>query len=109
MAVFDSDAWLDGFIETGEFTFEWDAGNRTKNWARHGVTTEECEEVFLTGSLPVGVQVDPPTGEPRYAVVGETLALRALFVVFTIRHGKIRVVSAREMTETEREDYDLLR
>jgi len=46
MAVFEYDSWLEEFIETGQFVFEWDRGNRTKNWIRHGIKTEECEEVF---------------------------------------------------------------
>jgi len=32
-----------------------------------------------------------------------------LFVVFTVRAGKVRVISARMATVEEREDYDLLR
>ena len=108
MAIFDYDSWLEEFIEARQYVFEWDSGNRTKNWTRHGVTTRECEEVFL-GALPVGVQVAPPANESRYAVAGETKARKLLFVVFTLRGGRIRIISARLMTREEREDYDLLR
>jgi uncharacterized DUF497 family protein len=27
--------------------FEWDEGNSTKNWLKHGITISECEEVFM--------------------------------------------------------------
>jgi len=27
--------------------FEWDKGNRDKNEDKHGVTAEECEQVFF--------------------------------------------------------------
>ncbi len=71
---------------------------------------EECEEVFLGGrALPVGIQVAPPVSEKRYAVVGETTLRKPLFVVFTVRGGKVRVISARPMTAQESEDYDVLR
>jgi uncharacterized protein len=110
MAVFEYDSWLLEFIETGRFVFEWDRGNRTKNWVRHGIKTEECEEVFSGGgALPIGIQVSPSVKEDRYAVIGEPASRRPLFVVFTLRAGKVRVISARLMTRQEREDYDLLR
>jgi len=110
MAVFDYDSWLEELIETGQFVFEWDRGNRTKNWIRHGIKTEECEEVFgSSGALPVGIQVDPPVNENRYAIVGETASRKPLFLVFTIRASKVRVISVRLMTTEEKEDYDLLR
>lgn len=109
MAVFEYDRAIEELLDAGEFDFEWDRGNRTKNWVRHAVNTDECEEVFFAGALPLGVQTDPPVGEVRYAVLGETFARRLLFVAFTLRGAKIRVVSAREMTQSEREDYGLLR
>jgi len=27
--------------------FIWDKGNKDKNWIKHKVTNEECEEVFF--------------------------------------------------------------
>jgi len=109
MAVFEYDDSLEAFLDAGVYDFEWDSGNRSKNWKRHKVTTRECEEIFFSGALPVGVQVDPPADEPRYAVIGETSPGRRLFVVFTLRHGRIRIVSARPATRQEEQDYDLLR
>ena len=110
VAVFNYDLWLEEFVEAGHFVFEWDRGNRTKNWIRHGIKITECEEVFVSGgALPVGIQVEPPVKENRYAVIGETATRKPLFVVFTVRAGKVRVISARLMTMEEREDYDLLR
>jgi hypothetical protein len=54
MALFQPDPWLEDFVEASHFSFEWDSGNRFKNWRRHGITSRECEEVFLNGALPVG-------------------------------------------------------
>ncbi len=31
--------------------FEWDAGNREKNWEKHRVSDEEAEQVFLNTPL----------------------------------------------------------
>jgi len=41
-------------------------------------------------------------GEDRYYVLGKTDNERLLFVVFTIRSNKIRVISARDMSRKER-------
>jgi hypothetical protein len=36
----------------GEFTgFDWDEGNRGKNWRLHNVSDAECEQVFFNQPL----------------------------------------------------------
>jgi uncharacterized DUF497 family protein len=85
--------------------FDWDAGNREKNWQKHRVSIGECEEVFF--NLPLVLQDDPihSKTESRSLVLGQTSAGRYLFIVFTIRQDKIRVISARDMNEKERNLY----
>jgi hypothetical protein len=34
--------------------FDWDKGNRQKNWEKHRVDYRECEEVFFNSPLIVG-------------------------------------------------------
>ena len=41
----------------------------------------------------------------RYYVLGHTDVDRKLFVVFTVRATKIRVISARDMSRKERKEY----
>ncbi len=86
--------------------FDWDQNNREKNWEKHGVLASECEEVFF--NLPLLLQPDPAHSqkEPRYYVLGHTVAGRRLFIVFTIREDKIRVISARDMSKKERSVYE---
>jgi uncharacterized DUF497 family protein len=43
--------------------------------------------------------------EPRYYVLGRSNDGRHLFIVFTIRRNKIRVISARNMSRRERRIY----
>jgi uncharacterized DUF497 family protein len=43
--------------------------------------------------------------EPRYYVLGRSNDGRHLFIVFTIRRNKIRVISARNMSKRERRIY----
>ena len=86
--------------------FEWDEGNIKKNWERHRVSHIECEEVFF--NRPIIVKNDEPhsTGEDRYFVLGKTDAGRLLFIVFTLRGNKIRIISARDINRKERKIYE---
>jgi uncharacterized DUF497 family protein len=86
--------------------FDWDEGNQEKNWLKHRVTTSECEETFF--NLPLLLRPDPShsQAESRYFVLGQTNAGRYLFVAFTIRKDKIRVISARDMSQKERAIYE---
>ena len=86
--------------------FEWDEGNIKKNWERHRVSHIECEEIFF--NRPIIVKNDEPhsTGEDRYFVLGKTDAVRLLFIVFTLRGNKIRIISARDINRKERKIYE---
>ena len=85
--------------------FEWDDGNRDKNWIRHRVSVAECEQVFFNVPLLMAKGARRSSSEPRYYVLGQTDAGRRLIVVMTIRGESIRVVSARDMSRREREEY----
>lgn len=108
MAKFKFAEWLMVWLlDSDGFEFEWDSGNWTKNSRKHGVSTEEIEEVFTSGpACPLGVQVSPPVPEGRMGVVGATAAGRVLHVVFTIRKGRVRPISARPAEKYEREIYE---
>lgn len=82
-------------------TFEWDKGNIDKNLKRHRVRNEECEEVFFD---PVKRVLRDPLHsgtEQRYIIIGKTKRQRVLFLVFTTRGKKIRVISARDLNTKE--------
>ena len=86
--------------------FEWDEGNREKNWIRHRVSVAECEQVFFSVPLLVSPDERHSGKEPRYYVLGQTNAGRRLFVAVTIRQNPIRVISARETNRRERKEYE---
>jgi uncharacterized DUF497 family protein len=94
-------------IDLSQLTgFDWDENNRDKNWEKHEVLASECEEVFF--NLPLLLQSDDAHSqkEPRYYVLGHTIAGRRLFIAFTVREDKIRVISARDMSKKERKIYE---
>ena len=86
--------------------FDWDVGNRDKNWQKHAVSTSECEEVFF--NLPNLFQPDllHSKSEARYFMLGQTNSGRHLFIAFTPRNDKIRLISARDMSRQEKEIYE---
>jgi len=86
--------------------FDWDEGNRQKNWENHQVDYRECEEVFFNQPLLVNEDVKHSFQEQRYYVLGRSDAGRALFLVFTIRNNKIRIISARDQSKKERTIYE---
>ena len=85
--------------------FQWDEGNSGKNERKHGVTDRESEEIFFNKPLVIARSV---RGSPeiRYAALGKTYGSRLLAVVFTIRANRIRIISARPMSRSERELYE---
>lgn len=86
--------------------FDWDAGNCDKNWQRHGVKMVECEEVFFNRPLIIRQDQVHSAAERRCHLLGKTNGGRGLFIVFTVRNRKIRVISARDMTPREKRHYD---
>jgi len=86
--------------------FDWDEGNLLKNWEKHGVSAFECEQVFFNRPLVAGLDEKHSSAETRHYALGVTNAGRRLFIVFTVRNSKIRVISARDMNGRERKVFD---
>ena len=86
--------------------FEWDAGNAEKNWIRHRVSQAESEQVFFNRPLVVAEDDAHSVAEVRCLALGQSDAGRLLFVAYTLRGEKVRVISARDMTRRERKEYE---
>jgi len=86
--------------------FEWDEGNLLKNWKRHQVSASECEQVFFNRPLIAGIDEKHGRTEPRRYALGITDTGRKLFIAFTIRLNRIRIISARDMSRKERKVFD---
>ena len=86
--------------------FDWDEGNLLKNWEKHRVSASECEQVFLNRPLIAGINEKHSRSEPRYYALGITDMGRKLFISFTIRSNRIRIISARDMSRKERKVFE---
>ena len=87
--------------------FDWDEGNRRKNFDSHGVADFEAEEIFLDPRVTIAPDSEHSQQERRWAAYGTTIEGRALTIVFTHRAEctLIRIVSARDMSRKERKTY----
>jgi uncharacterized protein len=83
--------WIRGFV--------WDDEN-VAHIARHGVGPGEVKEVFVGDPLVLR------GADERYLAYGQTENDRWLFAVYVRRSGgRIRVLTARDMTEREKRLY----
>ena len=86
--------------------FQWDKGNSFKSWFKHRVTEGEAEQVFFNEPLLLLEDEGHSQQENRFLALGHTDGERRLFIVFTVRKGLVRVISARGMNRKEREAYE---
>ena len=76
--------------------FDWDDDN-VSHIGRHQFTPEEVEEVFA------GDHKIRRTRHKLYVALGETVDGRLAFIVYRrLSRGMIRVITARDMDDTER-------
>ena len=93
-------------IRGSDVEFEWDPKKAAKNLKDHKVPFTEAATVF---SDPLGVTVSDPdhsVGEDRYITIGTSHRDKLLMVAHTDRDDRIRIISARNLTKSEREAYE---
>jgi uncharacterized protein len=82
--------------------FEWDAGNEQKNLITHRVRAEEAEEPFFAEERVILEDIRHSTKqEARFILIGKSKQGRILFIVYTIRKEKIRIISSRDADKKE--------
>ncbi len=90
--------------------FDWDKGNITKNINKHNVTVQESEEIFSNEPFILAEDIEHSTNnEQRFEALGRTRSDRKLFVSFTIRKNKVRVISIRDMNKREEVAYESIK
>jgi uncharacterized DUF497 family protein len=83
--------------------FEWDPEKNASNQQKHGLSFEEAASIF---GGPVLTVPDESVGEIRDKSFGLLGGLVVVCVVHTDRNGKIRIISARKATSSERKYFD---
>ncbi len=86
--------------------FEWDKGKAASNLRKHGVSFDEAQTVFLDDHSLTFVDEGHSAKEERLVTLGISDKKRLLVVVHTERRDKIRLISARKATRSERRYYE---
>ena len=86
--------------------FEWDPQKASSNYQKHGVLFSEAATVFAD---PLSITVDDPDhslDENRHIIVGMSHRIRLLIISFAERGDRIRIISTRQLTRSERKAYE---
>src|SRR3989344_6360100 len=92
-------------VDKKVFEFEWDKGNIGKN-EKHNIEDKEAEEVFLDEGKVIFKDKLHSDKEERFIVLGKTKKDRLLYVCFTRRKKKIRIISAKDINKKEESIYE---
>ncbi len=87
---------------SGATGFEWDEANRG-HLVRHRVTPEEFEQALKNDPVELGSAL--VNGEQRTKVAAITDRGRILEMIYTVRRGRIRAVTAYPANKKKREAY----
>ena len=83
--------------------FEWDKEKNEQNKEKHRISFETAAHVFDDPEYIEMFDFEHSIDEDRYIAIGRVGDI--IFVVFTERKQRIRIISARLATESERKLY----
>jgi uncharacterized DUF497 family protein len=86
--------------------FEWDPAKASANLRKHRVAFSEAATVFADRLSITVYDPDHSQEEDRHLTVGVSTNGRPLMIAHTDRGGRIRIISARDLTRTERDAYE---
>ncbi len=95
------------------YDFEWDPVKAYANLTKHGVSFEQAATVFLDPLAITVYDAEHSQAEERWITMGQDAVGALLVVVHTFQHtgrihAKARLISAREATRPERDQYEEL-
>lgn len=84
--------------------FEWDDAKAASNYVDHAVTFDMARAVFQDPFAIDWLDGREAYGEDRYSTIGMADG-RLLYVAYTMRGNRIRIISARGAEPHERRHY----
>ena len=86
--------------------YEWNAAKAKITIQKHGVSFDQAATVFLD---PLALTFPDPShsgGEEREITIGYTAGHQVVFVSHCQRGDRMRIISARNATRSERRQYE---
>lgn len=84
--------------------FEWDPAKRERNLEKHGIDFVDAARVLMGRHVRIRSRY---TEEERFLAIGMCEG-RTVAVVYTMREGRYRIISARRARTHEEETYRTL-
>ncbi len=84
--------------------FDWNKHN-VEHAKRHSVGPSESEELFFNPGFKFVQDPTHSKTEERFIAIGVTDSGRHLFVSFTFRGSRVRIITARDIRQKERRKY----
>jgi hypothetical protein len=85
--------------------FEWNDAKAEANLQNHGISLNLARTVFKDPFAIERLDDREDYGEERFVIIGMAEGHVLLFVAYTEREGRIRMISARRATQHEQDDY----
>jgi uncharacterized DUF497 family protein len=86
--------------------FEWDPIKAARNRRKHRVSFDEAVTVFGDFLSTTSSDPDHSADEKRYITIGLSNRGRSLMVAHTERGRRIRIISARKLSQNEKRAYE---
>jgi hypothetical protein len=83
--------------------FEWDEQKAENNATKHGVTFEEAALAMID---PLSLDFEDLVEPEKLITLAASRTGRILYIVSTVRGDRIRLISARPATQSERRRYE---
>ena len=90
-------------FQSGEMLFEWDEDKNRLNKRKHGIGFETAVNIFFDDDKIERPDEYHSYFEERWQIIGKYNEV--LFVIYTERGDKTRIISARKATAQERRLY----
>lgn len=87
--------------------FEWDNQKARDNFRRHGIAFEDAAWLFRDENRLEVSDDRFAYDEARFFTIGAA-GPHILYVAYTLRDDRIRIISARKATRRERKHYETL-
>jgi uncharacterized DUF497 family protein len=86
--------------------FEWDQKKARRNLRKHKVPFAEAATIFGDPLAVTTRDPDRSSEEHRHITIGTSNRFRLLIVSHVDRGGRVRIISARQLTRPERQAYE---